>query len=101
MNKPRRPFLRGGLGAFEAAMRYERLTFGSQGTGDVPSFSARADVLEPASDYATTIGGSWYLNQWIKIQLNAVREAVTSPRRSDPSSNRTRWYYVTRFQFTM
>ena len=101
LNKPRRPFLRGGLGAFEAAVRYERLTFGSLGTDDVASFSARADVLEPASDYATTIGGSWYLNQWMKIQLNAVREAVTSPRRSDPASNRTRWYYVTRFQFTM
>ena len=101
LNKPRRPFLRGGFGAFEAAVRYERLTFGSLGTDGLASFSARADVVETASDHATTVGGSWYLNQWMKIQLNAVRETVTSPRRGDPSSSHTRWYYVTRFQFTM
>ncbi|MBA2260373.1 MAG: hypothetical protein H0W18_15890, partial [Acidobacteria bacterium] len=81
LNKPRRPFMRGGLGAFETAVRFERLTFGSLGTDGIASFSVRADVLETASDHVTTIGGSWYLNQWVKIQLNAVREAVTSPRR--------------------
>ena len=101
LNRPRRPFLRGGFGAFEAAVRYERLTFGSLGTDGIASFSARADVLETATDYATTIGGNWHLNQWVKIQLNAVREAVTTPRRGEPSSSRSRWYYVTRFQFTM
>ena len=101
LNKPRRPFLRGGLGAFEAAVRFERLTFGSLGTDGPASFSVRADVLETASDRVTTIGGSWYLNQWVKIQLNAVREEVTSPRRGQPSSSHARWLYVTRFQFTM
>ena len=101
LNKPRRPFMRGGLGAFETAVRFERLAFGSLGTDGIASFSVRADVLETASDHATTIGGSWYLNQWVKIQLNAVREAVTSPRRGQPSSSRAGWFYVTRFQFTM
>ena len=101
LNKPRRPFLRGGLGAFEAAVRFERLTFGSLGTDGPASFSVRADVLETASDRVTTIGGSWYLNQWVKIQLNAVREEVTSPRRGQPLSSHARWLYVTRFQFTM
>jgi phosphate-selective porin OprO and OprP len=101
LNKPRRPFLRGGLGAFETAIRVERLTFASRGTDGIASFSPRADVIETASNRVTTIGGNWYLNPWVKIQLNAVREAVTSPRRGTPESSRARWFYVTRFQFTM
>lgn len=101
LNKPRRPFLRGGWGAFEAAVRVEQLTFDSLGTDGLPSFSVRADVVEAASDRVTTIGGSWYLNQWAKIQLNAVRESVTSPRRGEPQSSRRSWVYITRFQFTM
>lgn len=101
LNKPRRPFMRGGVGAFEAAVRVERLTFDSLGTDSTPSFSVRADVVEAASDRVTTIGGSWYLNQWVKIQLNAVREAVTSPRRGQSVPPRAFWSYVTRFQFTM
>jgi phosphate-selective porin len=101
LNKPRRPFMRGGYGAFEAAIRVERLRFGSLGNDGPPSFSVRADVIEPASDHVTTIGGNWYLNQWVKIQVNAVRESVTSPRKGDPSSSRSGWFYVTRFQFTM
>ena len=101
LSKPRRPFMRGGLGAFEAAVRLERLTFGSRGSDGVASFSPRADVVEAASDRAATIGGSWYLNQWVKIQLNAVRESVTNPRRGQPVASDVRWSYVTRFQVTM
>ena len=101
LNKPRRPFLRGGLGAIEAAVRFERLTFGSRGTDGVASFSSRADVVETASDHAMTLGASWYLNQWVKMQFNAVRESVTSPRRGESDSRPARWSSVTRFQFTM
>jgi phosphate-selective porin len=101
LNKPRRPFPRGGYGALEVAVRVERLTFDSLATDGIPSFSVRADVVEAASDSVTTIGGSWYLNQWIKIQLNALRETVTNPRRGEPASGRRTWSYITRFQFTM
>jgi phosphate-selective porin OprO/OprP len=101
LNKPRRRFMRGGLGAFEAAVRLERLTFGSAATEGAPSFSTRADVVEMASDRVLTLGGNWYLNQWVKVQLNAVREEVTRPRRGQPASTQAVWSYVTRFQFTM
>ena len=101
LNKPRRPFMRGGLGAFEAAVRFERLTFGSLGSDGPASFSVRADAIEAAADEVATIGGSWYLNQWVKIQLNAVRESITRPRRGQPASTGATWAYVTRFQFTM
>ena len=101
LSKPRRPLLRGGFGAFEATVRLENLLFTSTATDGVPSFSDRADVIEPASDRAMTIGGNWYLNQWVKIQFNAIREALTIPRRGEPTSSRSSWSYVTRFQFTM
>jgi phosphate-selective porin OprO/OprP len=101
LNKPRRPFMRGGLGAFEAAVRFERLTFGSLGSDGPASFSVRADVIEAAGDDVATIGGSWYLNHWVKIQLNAVRESITRPSRGQPTSTGASWAYVTRFQFTM
>ena len=101
LNKPRRPFMRGGLGAFEAAVRLEQLTFGSAATDGTPSFSTRADVVESAGDRVITLGGNWYLNQWVKIQLNAVREEITRPRRGQPASTRAVWSYVTRFQLTM
>ena len=101
LSKPRRPFMRGGFGAFEAAVRVERLTFGSAAKDGIPSFSTRADVVEAASDRVTTIGGNWYLNQWVKVQINAVREEVTRPRRGQSASTQAVWSYVTRFQFTM
>ena len=100
LSKPRRPFMRGGFGALEVAARLEELKFSSAGTDGIPSSSVRADVIEASSDRVATIGASWHLNQWVKIQLNAIRESVTNPRRGQPAPNSS-WSYVTRFQFTM
>ena len=101
LNKPRRPFMRGGFGAVEVAVRLEELTFSSAATDGIPSTSTRADVVGVSSDRATTVGASWHLNQWVKIQLNAIKEVVTNPRRGPASPSRSSWSYVTRFQFTM
>ena len=100
LNKPRRPFLGGGFGALEVAVRLEELSFSSVGTDGAPSFSVRADVVEVASDRVATIGASWYLNQWIKLQFNAIGEALENTRRGQAIPNRS-WSYVTRFQFTL
>lgn len=100
LNKPRRPFLRGGFGALEVAARIEELKFSSAGTDGIPSSSVRADVIEASTDRVTTIGASWHLNQWVKIQLNAIKESVTNPRRGQPAPGSS-WSYVTRFQFTL
>ena len=101
LNKPRRPFMRGGLGAFEVAVRLEELTFASVATDGVPSLSRRADVVDASSDRVTTIGANWYLNQWIKIQINAIRESIVNPERRPLTATGSSWSYVTRFQFTM
>jgi phosphate-selective porin OprO/OprP len=101
LNKPRRPFMRGGFGALEVAARIEDLKFTSAASDGVPSLSIRADLVEASSDRVTTIGASWYLNQWIKIQLNAIREALANPERRSLAAREPSWSFVTRFQFTM
>ena len=101
LNKPRRPFMRGGFGAFEVGARIEELTFTSAASDGVPSLSVRADLVEASSDRVTTLGANWYLNQWLKIQLNAIREALANPERRSLSGREPSWSFVTRFQFTM
>ena len=101
LNKPRRPFMRGGLGAFEVGARIEDLAFTSAASDGVPSLSVRADLVEASSDRVTTLGANWYLNQWLKIQLNAIREALANPERRSLSGREPSWSFVTRFQFTM
>ena len=101
LNKPRRPFMRGGFGAFEVGARIEELTFTSAASEGVPSLSVRADLVEASSDRVTTLGANWYLNQWVKIQLNAIREALANPERRSLATREPSWSFVTRFQFTM
>ena len=101
LNKPRRPFMRGGFGAFEVGARIEDLTFTSAASDGVPSLSVRADLVEASSDRVTTLGANWYLNQWVKIQLNAIRESLANPERRSLATRDPSWSFVTRFQFTM
>ena len=101
LNKPRRPFMRGGFGAVEVAARIEDVKFTSAANDGVPSLSLRADLVAASSDRVTTIGANWYLNQWIKIQLNAIREALANPERRSLAAREPSWSFVTRFQFTM
>ena len=101
LSKPRRPFLRGGLGAFEVAVRVEELSFSSVSSDGVASLSGRADVVDASTDFVSTLGVNWYLNQWIKIQLNGIRETLTNPERRSLSPSNASWSFVTRFQFTM
>lgn len=101
LSKPRRPLLRGGVGAVELAARIESLRFGSVATDGVPSASVRADVVEPSDLRAATLGANWYLNHWVKIQINAIRERVRNPRRGPAAPEARSWSPVMRFQFTL
>jgi phosphate-selective porin len=100
LNRPRRPLFQGGFGAIEVAGRLEKLTFRSVATGDLPSTSVRADVIVGNADRAVTFGVNWYLNRWIKLQFNAIRESL-----DDPSQVGQRgpafWSRVVRFQFSI
>jgi phosphate-selective porin OprO and OprP len=100
LNQPRRPLFQGGYGAVELACRVERLSFGSAGKGALPSASVRADVIVGNTDRAVTFGINWYLNRWVKLQFNAIRESLKDPSQlaRPPDAETSR---VVRFQFTI
>lgn len=98
LDRPLRPFLNGGIGAVEVAARFERLAFGG-GSGNEPaSLSPRAERISPASDTVLTVGANWYLNRWIKLQGNLLREHV---RRADGLPAGSSWGRVIRLQVTL
>jgi phosphate-selective porin len=101
LDTPRRPFLRGGVGAVEVAFRIETLAFGSIATDEAPSSSPRANVVASGDDRVTTLGVNWYLNRWVKIQVNAIRETITNARRGSLSAGTSVWSQLTQFQFTL
>jgi phosphate-selective porin OprO and OprP len=101
LSSPRRPLLRGGVGAVEVALRFEMLRFGSGSTEGTPSSSVRAEVVEPSDIHVATIGANWYLNAWVKFQVNAIRERIGNPRRSTSMLESGSWSPVVRFQFTL
>jgi phosphate-selective porin OprO and OprP len=98
---PRRPLLRGGVGGIELAARLERLGFGSSLEGEPELPTPRAPNLLEAGLRAWTFGVNWYVNQWIKIQLNAVREQFEDPDRSPVAGRDVFWTRVVRLQFVM
>ena len=72
--KPARPFLKGGIGAVELAARVERLGSGSHGTAAGSFSSPRAPVILLRADNVSTAGVNWYLNEYVKLQVNLIRE---------------------------
>ncbi|HYN06723.1 MAG TPA: porin [Vicinamibacterales bacterium] len=101
LDAPKRPFGRGGIGAVEVGMRLEEITYGSVATDDEPSTSPRADVIPGNADRVTTFGVNWYLNRWIKVQFNLIRDKITDPSQGPLPSQPTFWSRVLRFQFTL
>lgn len=101
LDKPRRPFLRGGVGAIEIAVRTEALAFRTAASGEPPSSSPRAAVVRGNRDRADTMGVTWYLNRWIKVQGNLVRERLADPELGPLPSVGPFWSRLLRLQFTL
>ncbi|MFT4056547.1 MAG: porin [Novosphingobium sp.] len=53
-----RPVFEGGPGAIELTARYENLEF--------------KDIATPAQGWAATLGANWYLNSFVRFQVNAI-----------------------------
>lgn len=101
LDRPRHPFLRGGIGAVEMAVRLEQLEFASAGGVGGPSTSPRSDNVQGNSDRALTFGVNWYLNRWIKVQGNIIREAIADPSRGPLPDRPVFWSRVFRLQFVI
>lgn len=101
LDTPARPLFRGGWGTVELAARRETVRFFSAATGQDPSTSPRADVILGNSDRIVTLGINWYVNRWVKIQANAIRENIANPTPGPSPSKAVFWSRVLRFQFAL
>jgi phosphate-selective porin len=102
VDKPKRPLFPGfGPGAIEIAARVEKLTFRSSASGEAQSTSPRADVILGNGNQVTTFGVSWYVNRWIKIQGNVIRETLDDPSQGPVPSKPSFMSKAIRFIFSL
>lgn len=99
--RPRRPLLQGGIGAVEVGTRFEALSFGSV-SQEGPAFrNPRAEHIAENKAEVWTTGVSWYLNRWIKLQGNAIREHLLDEERTPVTGRRTYWSGMVRLQVVL
>ena len=79
MPRPKKPLLQGGFGAVEVGARIESLEFKSGSSSEPGSTSPRADTILGNRDQAFTFGVNWYVNRFIKVQVNFIREKIDDP----------------------
>ena len=79
MPRPKKPLLQGGFGAVEVGARVESLEFKSGSSSEPGSTSPRADTILGNRDQAITFGVNWYVNRFIKLQANFIREKIDDP----------------------
>ena len=89
------------LGRIEMAARYESLSFGSASRVSEPSTSARADAVLGNVDHVTTLGASWEINRWVKVQANLIREGIGRPSMGPLPERPTFWSRAVRLQLTL
>ena len=99
--EPRSPLFRGGIGAIEAAGRYDRIEAGSYASGDPPETNPRAVNFVGNGEGIWTFGINWYVDRWVKIQLNGIRETFDDIDRSPRPGRTTFVTGVCRLQFVM
>lgn len=79
---PRRSLLTGGPGAIEVAARVERLAFYDVTHPGTVFENPRPEGLAGNAERVVTIGLTWYLHRYVKLQGNLVIEEVDDPQRS-------------------
>jgi phosphate-selective porin OprO/OprP len=99
--EPRHPLFFGGVGAIEVGARYERMQFGSDAPGEDEERNPRAANLLENGERLWTFGVNWYLNRWMRIQLNAIRETIDDIERSPVADQNTFWSSVARLQLVL
>jgi phosphate-selective porin OprO/OprP len=101
LDSPNRPLPGGGMGALEVAARLEAMIFGSGAAAGEGSRSPRADVILRNRDLAATIGVNWYVNRWVKVQGNIIRESIEDPPRGPVPTRPVFWSGVVHFQVVL
>jgi phosphate-selective porin OprO/OprP len=81
--------------------RFDRLSFGSASTSGEAFLNPRADHVASIGKDAITAGVNWYVNRWVKVQANTVREQLVDPLALLPIGTTPLWSTVLRFQVAM
>jgi hypothetical protein len=81
--------------------RYDWVQFGSAGAADAASRDPRADHVAPLAKRTLTLGVSWWLNRWMAVHSNAIREQVADAAQLYPIAAGSRWTAVIRSQVVM
>jgi phosphate-selective porin OprO/OprP len=89
------------LRGLDLTARFDRLTFGSTSSDPEAFLNPRADRLAPLGKDAWTAGVNWYVNRWVKVQANTVREQLADPLGLLPFGTTPLWSTVLRFQVAM
>jgi phosphate-selective porin OprO/OprP len=91
--KPRRK-----AGALEVVGRYERIRFDSAGGPEPAVRNPRAALIFPSGESVLSLGINWYLNRWVKLQVQTMREQALDPERSPVTGGQAFWSPVFRLQ---
>jgi len=91
--KPRRK-----AGALEVVGRYERIRFDSAGGLEPAVRNPRATLIFPSGERVLSLGLNWYLNRWVKLQVQTMREQALDPERSAVAGGKAFWSPVFRLQ---
>src|SRR5687768_18446261 len=75
--RPRNPLFGGGAGAFEVAVRLEELRVGDAGVAALGRVNPRDQQVPDGRSRVLTAGINWYVNRWVKVQGDLVRETLT------------------------
>jgi hypothetical protein len=89
------------LRGLDLTARFDRLSFGSASPSPDAFLNPRADRVAPVGKDAVTAGVNWYVNRWVKVQANTVREQLVDPLALLPIGTTPLWSTVVRFQVAM
>jgi phosphate-selective porin OprO/OprP len=100
--EPRREFPGHGPGAVEIAVRLETLRFDAVAYPSSGFEFLDLSNLRGNADRVATFGVNWYLNRYLKVQADVIREAIADPQRSPAPSRGGRFISsVLRLQFRL
>jgi phosphate-selective porin OprO and OprP len=96
---PKHPFLQGGIGAIELAARYEQLRFSTPGgQSETASDSRRAANILANGERAVTAGVNWYVNRWVMLRVDGMREQIDEAALGPVPSRTSFWTVVSQLQ---
>jgi phosphate-selective porin len=89
------------FGALEAAARIEQIRFSGATGDDIPFRNPRAITIFPVANDVATVGLNWYVNRWVKLQVNAIREEIDDIERNPILSGGAFWSRVLRLHLLL